>query len=70
MARQAYIEHRRTSMCWLLVFFLASKVIHLIHLVLILTGDLKDYADGNTQMHTKYSQANISSDGQAVADSN
>ena len=69
MARQAYIEHRRTNMCCLLVLFLASKVIHLIHLIFILTGDLAEYADGNSQMHTKYaSKVTNANNKDAVAD--
>lgn len=52
-ARQAYIEHRRSNLCLLLLLFLTSKLIHLVHLGLIVSGDVAQYATENlTQMHS------------------
>jgi len=52
-ARQAYIEHRRSNLCLLLMLFLTSKLIHLVHLVLIVSGDVAEYAkENNMQIHS------------------
>ena len=53
-ARSAYIEHRRSTMIIMLSLFLVSKFIHLVHLWVILSGEIDSYCKDYEELLVAY----------------